>query len=121
MLLELPDGADGEVRLGDVHDVVPVPAGLQELPHPLQQEEQNTVAAPERPVALPEEPNVWEILEVSELLIHELTFLVHMDVVIMMGTVDVPQESLDLPHSFACTQVLTALRGAKSLCHHRLS
>ena len=55
------------------------------------------------PVSLPEEADVWErLLEVSELLIHELTLLVHMDVVIVMGTVNVPQESLHLPHSFAC-------------------
>ena len=47
MLLKLLDGPDREVRLGDVHDVVPVPARLQELPHPLEQQEQDTVAAPE--------------------------------------------------------------------------
>ena len=32
MLLKLLDGPDREVRLGDVHDVVPVPAGLKQLP-----------------------------------------------------------------------------------------
>ena len=105
VLLKLLDGADREVGLGDVHDVVPVPAGLQQLPHPLQQQEQHAVAAPEGPVALPEEPDVGKCLEVPELLIHQLTLLIHMDVVIVMGTVDVPQESLDLPHSLACTHL----------------
>ena len=51
MLLKLLDGPDREVRLGDVHDVVPVPARLQELPHTLEQEKQDTVAAPEWPVS----------------------------------------------------------------------
>ena len=58
------------------------------------------------PVSLPEEADVWErLLEVSELLIHELTLLVHMDVVIVMGTENGPQESLHLPHSFACRHI----------------
>ena len=103
MFLELLDGADREVWLGDVQDVVPVPTQLQELPHPLQQQEQDAVAAPEGPVALPEELDVGERLKVSELLIHELTGLVNMDVVIVMRTVNVPQESLDLSHCFSYT------------------